>query len=136
MSNDDNKIMDIILRELLDSGLPFPVPESILTDPIKEAGFSLVDFDRVIEYLVKQEYISAFKDTTTDQNDMPYIYKTYTLRFEGKAFYLSGGFSPNTWKKFVRFLRNDSGYGNAKWIVATIIGLVSLTIAILAYTKK
>lgn len=126
----------MILKELVEYGLPFPVPASILTEPVKEAGFSMVDFERAIAYLIKKEYINASEEQTTDQYDALYIYKTYALRFEGKAFYLSGGFSPNNWKKFIRFLKNDSGYGNAKWIFTTLIAGISLLIATLAYFKK
>jgi hypothetical protein len=132
----DEEGLDIILKKLCES--KYPVPGEHLEYAVKrEREYSQNDFKRHIQHLIRNGYVVPSNNMqVSDVFGRNMTQYHYSVTVEGKIYYLSGGYAPTAYKKFIRFIKNDSGYGNAKWIFTTLIAVTSLIIAIMAHLKK
>ena len=70
-----------------------------------------------IEKLKKEGYIR--KNPDVSDNDQC----VYTITIEGSIFQKKGGFTPTKWQQFIRFLKNDTGWGNLWKIINFFLGI-------------
>lgn len=127
--NTDKNIANSILKDLY-TGEELVTAVALIDRIVKKDRTPAKDYSRVLQELIDKGYI--------EPSDVQYLGEnlTYSITFQGREFYLSGGYAPNVKQRLLKWVKNDSGYGNTKWVITIVLTALSIGLSIIAIIKK